>query len=71
LPSKPAAERQRKKRKEHDVGDTAPSVEEDLLLAVEVLASVHDRHDSSTSDPGQGGSGDGPWPDGDGLNHAA
>lgn len=53
------------------MGDTAPSVEEGLLLAVEVLASVHDRHDSSTSDPGQGGSGDGPWPDGDGLNHAA
>ncbi|WP_420080050.1 hypothetical protein ACN6AT_17195 [Streptomyces sp. JL4002] len=51
--------------------DTEPSVEEGLLVAVEALASVHDRHDSNASDPGQGGSGDGPWPTGDGLNHAA
>lgn len=51
--------------------DATPSVEEGLLVAVEVLASVHDRHDSSASDPGQGSSGDGPWPGGDGLNHAA
>ncbi|WP_370219941.1 hypothetical protein [Kitasatospora sp. GAS1066B] len=42
-----------------------------LLVAVEVLASVHDRHDSDRSDPGTGSSGDGPWPDGDGLNNPA
>ncbi|MEU5048650.1 hypothetical protein [Streptomyces sp. NPDC021096] len=51
--------------------DTKASVEEGLLVAVEALASVHDRHDSNASDPGTGGTGDGPWPTGDGLNHAA
>ncbi|MEV8455628.1 hypothetical protein AB0467_26510 [Streptomyces sp. NPDC052095] len=51
--------------------DTKAAVEEGLLMAVEILASVHDRHDSNASDPGQGGSGDGPWPTGDGLNHVA
>jgi hypothetical protein len=59
------------KRKEHTVPEKAPPPDGDLLIAVEVLAGVHDRHDSSASDPGQGSSGDGPWPGGDGLNHSA
>ncbi|MDN0193883.1 hypothetical protein [Streptomyces sp. S.PNR 29] len=52
------------------MNEDAPSVPGGgLLVAVEVLASVHDRNDTSASDPSQGGSGDGPWPGGDGLNH--
>lgn len=46
-----------------------PTLDSALVIAVEVLASIQDRHDSSASDPGQGSSGDGPWPGGDGLNH--
>ncbi|MCT2589808.1 hypothetical protein LHJ74_07750 [Streptomyces sp. N2-109] len=42
-----------------------------LLVAVEALASVHDRTDGSRSDPPPGGGGDNPWPDGDSLNHPA
>ncbi|MEY9948567.1 hypothetical protein ABH937_005671 [Kitasatospora sp. GAS1066B] len=59
-------------RKEHKVPEYPPSpTRGGLLVAVEVLASVHDRHDSDRSDPGTGSSGDGPWPDGDGLNNPA
>ncbi|MFF8787057.1 hypothetical protein [Streptomyces sp. NPDC015125] len=41
-----------------------------LLVAVEVLASVHDRNDASRSDPPPDATGD-TQPDGDGLNHPA
>jgi len=50
---------------------TPPPAPRGLLVAVEELTAIHDRHDASASDPGQGGSGDGPWPGGDGLNHPA
>lgn len=59
------------KRKEQAVNENAPPAADGLLVAVEALASVHDRNDTSASDPSQGGSGDGPWPGGDGLNHPA
>ncbi|MGW1989598.1 hypothetical protein [Embleya sp. NPDC001921] len=41
---------------------------DDLLVTVEVLASVHDRNDSDRSDPPPDATGD-TQPDGDGLNH--
>lgn len=43
---------------------------DDLLLAVEALTSVHDRHDHNRSDPPPDATGDA-RPDGDGLNHPA
>lgn len=44
--------------------------QDSLLLAVETLAGVHDRNDSSRSDPPPDATGD-TQPDGDGLNHPA
>jgi hypothetical protein len=49
----------------------AASSEDGLLVAVEALASVHNRHDVTRSDPPPDGGGDNPWPDGDSLNHPA
>ncbi|MGW1998351.1 hypothetical protein [Embleya sp. NPDC001921] len=46
----------------------ARDVQDDLLVAVEALASVHDRNDSDRSDPPPDATGD-TQPDGDGLNH--
>lgn len=51
------------------MGDTPDH--DDLLIAVETLDGVHDRFDSSMSDPPPDGGGDTPWPDGDSLNHPA
>ncbi|MDT0308458.1 hypothetical protein RM780_16025 [Streptomyces sp. DSM 44917] len=36
-----------------------------LLVAVEELGSVHDRFDSTRSDPPADATGDAPWPTGD------
>ncbi|MGC5342884.1 hypothetical protein [Streptomyces sp. DT171] len=47
---------------------TPPSARSGLLVAVEELASVHDRYDSLRSD-NAGSSGDSPWPGGDGNLH--
>lgn len=44
---------------------------DDLLIAVETLTNVHDRFDSTMSDPPPDATGDTPWPDGDSLNHPA
>lgn len=49
----------------------AASPEDGLLMAVEALTSVHNRHDVTRSDPPPDGGGDNPWPDGDSLNHPA
>lgn len=51
--------------------DAPPAPGGGLLVAVEVLTAVHDRNDTSASDPSPSGGGDGPWPGGDGLNHPA
>jgi hypothetical protein len=51
--------------------NAAPPHEGGLLVAVEALASVHNRHDVTRSDPPPDGGGDTPWPEGDGLNHPA
>jgi hypothetical protein len=56
--------------KEYAVNENVPSAPgSGLLVAVEVLTVVHDRNDTSASDPSQGGGGDGPWPRCGGLNH--
>ncbi|MDT3395628.1 hypothetical protein RKE29_03010 [Streptomyces sp. B1866] len=40
-------------------------------MAVETLSSVHDRYDSSMSDPPTDATGDTPWPGGDTFGHTA
>ncbi|NIY65504.1 hypothetical protein SMALB_3501 [Streptomyces malaysiensis] len=40
-----------------------------LLVAVETLTAIHDRYDSAASDRPPDGSGDAPWPGGDGNLH--
>ncbi|POM26241.1 hypothetical protein BTM25_06350 [Actinomadura rubteroloni] len=43
-------------------------MDDDLLVAVEILAAIHDRTDVGQSDPPPDGGGDDPWPEGDSLN---
>ncbi|WP_183091294.1 hypothetical protein [Streptomyces radicis] len=40
-------------------------MEDELLVAVTALDRVHDRFDSSMSDPPTDATGDTPWPEGD------